>query len=160
MSLDLEHQSITDEAKVIKREEDSTSREKVAALGGRGGKPNDAMTSMQVTSKKQTGGIEWLPLEVLQHFPERRRRRSRRRREEEEEEEEDRGKWIKIKEEEEGKRGRRRNKINTGANEGGEAMRLTSGKREDGGWRRWGGRALGTLKKNKKKKKKNKNKTS
>jgi len=27
---------------------------------------------MQVTSKKQTGGIEWLPLEVLQHFPERR----------------------------------------------------------------------------------------
>ncbi|KAG7497940.1 hypothetical protein JOB18_046341 [Solea senegalensis] len=38
------------------------------------------MTSMQVTSKKQTGGIEWLPLEVLQHFPERRRRRRRRRR--------------------------------------------------------------------------------
>lgn len=32
------------------------------------GKPNDAMTSMQVTSKKQTGGIEWLPLEVFAAF--------------------------------------------------------------------------------------------
>lgn len=33
------------------------------------GKPNDAMTSMQVTSKKeQTGGIEWLPLEVFAVF--------------------------------------------------------------------------------------------
>lgn len=32
------------------------------------GKPNDAMTSMQVTSKKQTGGIEWLPLEAFAAF--------------------------------------------------------------------------------------------
>lgn len=86
------------------------------------GKPNDAMTSMQVTSKKeQTGGIEWLPLEVFAAFSG---------------EEGGRRGWI-----DEGRGKCTEIKIKNTQRSKGEPSRLTSGKRDGGrargveGWR-------------------------
>lgn len=84
------------------------------------GKPNDAMTSMQVTSKKeQTGGIEWLPLEVFAAFSG--------------EEGGGRG-WI-----DEGRGKCTEIKIKNTQRSKWEPSRLTSGKRDEGGREGWRG---------------------